>query len=127
MPNLLRVVILGLLVCCSAGLLVRLQSTANHRWAKGHRTVAKTYSMGAALNIQDAGHEALYKALFDRFDHLQNGRINAFELKKTFGLVGNKITLSEAEELIEVYDLDNNGSLDYPEFRVLAESMNLVD
>ena len=56
------------------------------------------------------------KQAFKLFDKDQSGLIETDELVNIMELAGEKLSLEEAEEIINEFDLDKNGSINYTEF-----------
>jgi len=61
-------------------------------------------------------NSAELKEAFKIFDRDGNGYIDAEELKKVVTQYGARLSLEEAEELLNEADLDGDGKLDYNEF-----------
>lgn len=57
------------------------------------------------------------RATFDRFDTLKDGRLDATEFKvATRAIAGIDLPIEDCEAVINSFDLDGNGSLDFAEF-----------
>merc|ERR1711872_1002088 len=61
-------------------------------------------------------NSAELKEAFKIFDRDGNGYIDAAELKKVVTLYGERLSLEEAEELLNEADMDGDGKLDFEEF-----------
>lgn len=59
------------------------------------------------------------KEAFDAFDKDGDGFINVPELQAMMEKLGDKITLQEAQELIQEVDLDKDGVVNFNEFSIM--------
>jgi Ca2+-binding EF-hand superfamily protein len=59
------------------------------------------------------------KEAFDAFDKDGDGFINVPELQAMMEKLGDKMTLQEAQELIEEVDLDKDGVVNFNEFSIM--------
>lgn len=59
-----------------------------------------------------------YKNLMDALKFLanDNNKINAKEFNNKLTNYGNPLTIEEAEELLELADIDNNNEINYKDF-----------
>ena len=61
------------------------------------------------------------KEYFDSVDNNQSGIINTDELRQLYLTLGVRITDEELENVMEIYDKDNDGSIDFTEFILALE------
>ena len=61
------------------------------------------------------------KEYFDSVDNNQTGTINTDELRRLYLTLGVRITDEELENVMEIYDKDNDGSIDFTEFILALE------
>ena len=59
---------------------------------------------------------AFFKAAFNLFDKDGDGFINTNELASVLRSLGQNHTEAELQEIISEIDIDDNGSIDFPEF-----------
>lgn len=61
---------------------------------------------------------------FQHFDRDGDGYINSSDLKTALETVGNWCSIEDIENMISEWDLDDNRSIDFQEFRRLVENLN---
>lgn len=61
-------------------------------------------------------HIYKYKQLFDKFDVDKGGTIDLRELKDMLKSVGQDLNEDELKEIIEDFDEDGSGEIDFEEF-----------
>lgn len=59
--------------------------------------------------------------VFNYFDENRDGRISAAELRRCLNLMGEQLTMEDAEAAVSSSDLNGDGHLDFEEFQKLME------
>ena len=65
-----------------------------------------------------------YKEAFDLFDLDKNGLISAYEIRKIMKDLGNKLSESEANEIITKFDRNGDGLISFEEFVTMIHTHN---
>ena len=68
---------------------------------------------------KDDGVPTLREA-FDTVDSDGQGSIDVSELKNACGALGMELTQTEMNQLIEIFDKDDSGVLEFSEFKLLV-------
>ena len=77
----------------------------------------------AAANKNDLLNESILKSCFDYFDKNKNGEISVDEIKNTFKNYKNQFNDDEFISVIKECDLDQNGVIDFREFKIVLEKI----
>ncbi|KAF9562735.1 hypothetical protein EC968_005154 [Mortierella alpina] len=64
-----------------------------------------------------------FKESFNAFDRNSDGTINRRELHALLHTVGHKVNAAGLEDLLKEFDVDMNGTIDFPEFLRLADRL----
>lgn len=62
--------------------------------------------------------------VFNYFDENRDGRISATELQRCLKMVGEELSMEDAEAAVESSDINGDGHLDLDEFQKLIEATN---
>lgn len=62
----------------------------------------------------------MYKSNFKQIDVDRGGSVDVYELQKLTENLGNKISLEQAQLLLDEYDIDKSGTIDFAEFMMLV-------
>lgn len=92
----------------------------NHKAMATHNSVDNLYNLPDWLIAEFKTSEILlYKHHFSTIDVDRGGSIDVDELVQLTISLGNRITRDQAQDLINEYDVDGNGSIDFVEFMML--------
>ncbi|ESQ44848.1 hypothetical protein EUTSA_v10003430mg [Eutrema salsugineum] len=69
----------------------------------------------SSLNVDEL------RTVFDYIDANSDGKISCTELQSCVSLLGGALSLSEAEEVVKISDVDGDGLMDFAEFMKLME------
>ncbi|KAG2444159.1 hypothetical protein HYH02_009098 [Chlamydomonas schloesseri] len=72
------------------------------------------------------GTLAEYESAFKAVDKSGNGTIGATELSKLFASLGNPVSLEKLVDLMQMYDKDDSGQIEFPEFLLMFRN-SLLD
>jgi len=68
------------------------------------------------------------KTLFDTIDDDKNGKIDELELQKALSdITGDQVDLEETRTVIRAVDRDNDGHINFQEFVVMIEILQICD
>ncbi|KAK2661021.1 hypothetical protein Ddye_007554 [Dipteronia dyeriana] len=71
-----------------------------------------------------SGGQPQLQRVFDYFDENRDGRISATELHRCLKMVGEDLSMEDAEAALESSDINGDGHLDLDEFQKLMEATN---
>jgi Ca2+-binding EF-hand superfamily protein len=67
---------------------------------------------------------AEYREAFDLFDLDKNGLISPYEIQKIMKDLGNKLSMSEVEEIFRKFDANGDGLISFEEFVTMIHTHN---
>ena len=93
-----------------------IQTMIDEMWLKEEGIITYTDFCAALLDPKNLKNEKLVRNAFTRFDIDGNGSITADDIQKCFHRFGYEMFLEEIEEMINDFDLENDGHISYEEF-----------
>ena len=82
----------------------------------------------AVHHFLDRQEDSLYRNVFDRFKEMPSGTMKTDGLHQALHLLGVPVVRKRAEDLLVAMDLDENGVLDYEEFkRAVAQPLTQLE
>ena len=82
----------------------------------------------AVHQFLDRQEDSLYRNVFDHFKDMPSGTLSTDGLRRAMHSLGVPVLRKGAEELMAVMDLDENGVLDYEEFkRAVAQPLTQLE
>ncbi|GMI18167.1 hypothetical protein TrLO_g10818 [Triparma laevis f. longispina] len=84
------------------------------------KLIASDVHTSLMILAKDEGVASLKEA-FDMVDSDGQGAIDVAELRQATGALGLELTQSEINQLVEIFDKDDSGQLEFPEFKLLIK------
>eukprot|EP01083_Nonionella_stella_P175293 610062_1 len=92
------------------------------QWKVSHEAMNTCTVLGPMIMNEDE-----MKSIFDEFDEDGGGSIDADELEHALTKMGGNRTMDEVNELILEIDVNNDGKVDFEEFKVMVTKSWFVD
>ena len=80
--------------------------------------------MASRMNEEDTPEDELFQ-IFKQFDKNDDGKISAAEIRYVMNYMGENLTDDDINKMLQVADTNNDGFVDFEEFKALIKATDL--